>query len=274
MIRLVLSAGLLLAVSTSPVQAQDYVYEVDGQQLTASQAETVRQGDGALQRGLEALQREDWNGAIRDCYAAVARYRDAGLGNYGRVGEWFSRAYACVADAQALSGNPDEACRIYRDNDWETLTVRDPRAICERRAAAETARVDAHDAYSDLFAEFADMTGRLQTLTPGSRERADLGERMYALCGRMAGYKDLAPVAFAGASYCTAIVRFEANQPDRACQILWTAARWTAQADPGSMLAEQARHLRDIDATLNGFRATCADFGHPWPSFAREWPTT
>jgi hypothetical protein len=264
-------ASVLLA---PPTQAQDYVFEIDGQQLTAAEAEVVRQADATLESGLRALQRDEWSLAVRDCYAAIAGYRNAGLSDVGRVSDWFARARACIADAHALSGNAVEACRIYRDNDYQTLRVRDPRRICEARAAAEEATVAAHDEYADLFQRFSGMTGRLQSLTEGSQARADLAEQMYILCDQMASYRDRVPGAFAGASYCTAIVRFEAGQPDRACQILWTAARWTSRVDTSPMLDQQRQHVREMDVALGAFRQTCTDFGYPWPSFNRDWPVS
>ncbi len=262
-------AMLALPQTARAAGSETYVFE--GFHFDAADKARIGAANDRLQRGVDALKRDDWATAQRECAAAYNEFIDVRLPEIGLGKQAYQWARACVADSHAARGNWESACRGYRNSGYFSLRVGNPRQMCAQHGAAEGATLATHSEYAASFKTFAGRLARLTALPEGDARTA-LGQELNGDCASLRAFGQRVPPAPAAAGYCAGIVAFEQGRSGEACRTMWTSAGSIRTALKGQMLAEQRSHGVELQAMLDTFRPICAEMGYTWPDFGAVWP--
>lgn len=246
-----------------------FVFE--GFHFDAAEKARINQANDLLQNGVNALKRNDWATAQRDCTRAYGIFNNVGLPNQGMGKEAYQWALACIADSHAGRGNWSEACDRYREIGYYSLRIGNPRQMCAQQGSAEGSSLSTHSEYAASYRIFTERVTRLTALPEGSARTA-LAQELTGDCTRLRTFRQQVPPALAAAGYCSGIVAFEQGNSANACRTMWTSAGWIRIALQKQMLAEQRSHGERLQSTLDTYRPICADLGYAWPEFGGLWP--
>lgn len=126
-----------------------FVFE--GFHFDAADKARINEANDLLQRGGNALKRNDWVIAQRDCNRAYGIFNNVGLPDQGMGKEAYQWARACIADSHAGRDNWATACERYRENGYFSLRIGNPRQMCAQQGAAEQANLASHSEYASSF---------------------------------------------------------------------------------------------------------------------------
>ncbi|RYY24797.1 MAG: hypothetical protein EOP62_15870 [Sphingomonadales bacterium] len=187
MLRLIVSACVLVLMPVAAAAQEDDTYG------TYEDAETMRADQGIvrsfLQAGAAGLEAGNWTKARENC-----RKLNAHLGRSSYMGEAANKSaaafgVACYADAQAMLGDIDSACRTYAEIDYKGLMASiDPTAVCAVSAypappsREEVLRAEMSRLREQIERMFA-LNTKLKPMPEGDPERAGLLGELATLCG-------------------------------------------------------------------------------------------
>lgn len=276
-----LAAFIMLAWPLAAQANGSEIYVFEGVQFDASERARIGAANDKVERGIEALKRNDWATAHSECSAAYETYTRVRLPARGLGAQAYKWALACISDSQAGRGDWYMACRTYSGNGYFSLRFGDQRQACAQKgepttgaAATGTSRpgsaAPTHSEYAAAFAAFAGRLERLNAL-PGGSARSAMGLELANDCARLRTFGWAIPPAPAAANYCAGVVAFERNNANEACRTMWTGAGSIRIALRGQMLQEQRNHGAELQSMLDTFGPICADMGYTWPGFDQTW---